>query len=393
MAYSAPTITAAGLTVPTYQDILNDLIDKFKAIYGQNVYLAVDSADYQLLSVLSLKMADTVQLLQLIYNNRAPVSAVGAALDAIVKLNGIARKSATSSTCTVTLTGAPGTVILGGIVQDINGFKWDLPDSVTIGVGGTVDVLATCETTGAVTADPNTLTTIVTPAAGWTSVTNAAAALVGQAVESDSALRARQAISTALPSITMLAGTIAAIAAVPGVTRYNVLENPTGAVDAYGTPPHSITAVVEGGTDAAVAQAIYNNRGDGAYTNGTTVVTVVDPVNGGISMPIRFDRPTYVSIYVILNVHALSGYTSATTGAIRQAVTDYLNSLKIGELLTISGMYGAALAVMPDLKVPLFSIRAVFADVTPAPVVSNDITMNFNEVTQGILANVTVNLV
>lgn len=393
MAYAAPTITATGLIIPTYQDILQDLIDNFKNIYGQNVYLGVDSADYQMLSVFALKMSDTVQLLQLIYNNRAPVSAIGAALDSIVKLNGIARKAPTYSTVVLTLTGTAGTIILGGVVQDTNGNRWDLPNSVTIGVGGTVNATATCETAGAISADAGTVTAIVTPTAGWASVTNAAQAVVGQNVEADSALRARQAISTELPSITMLAGTIAGIAATLGVTRYNVLENPTNVVDSYGNPPHSITAVVEGGTDADVAQTIYNNRGIGCYTNGTTVVNVTDPNNGGITMPIRFYRPTYVDIYVTLDIHTLTGWTSAVEDAIKAAIANYLNNLAIGELLTISGLYAAAMSVLASITQPSFSVRAVFADITPAPVVSNDIPMLFYQVTRGNIANVTVNLV
>ena len=161
-------------------------------------------------------------------------------------------------------------------------------------------------------------------------MTNAAPAIPGQPVESDSLLRARQSLSVALPSMTMLAGTIAAIAATPGVTRYNILENPTGSTDSYGNPPHSITCVVENGSNAAIAQAIYNNHGIGCYTNGTTAQTVTDSYTGQ-TYTVNFSRPTYVPVYVSLSVHALAGYTTATTTAIQTAITNYLNSLQIGQ--------------------------------------------------------------
>ena len=135
---------------------------------------------------------------------------------------------------------------------------------MTIGAGGAVTVSAWAAQPGNVNAAAGQVSLIATPTAGWVAVTNPAPALAGQPVENDSQLRARQSLSVALPSKTMLAGTIAAIAATPNVTRYHVIENPTGAADSYGTPAHSITCVVEGGTDAA---AIYNNRGIGCYTN------------------------------------------------------------------------------------------------------------------------------
>ena len=93
MAYFEPYIDDAGLHVPGYIDIRDDLIEKFKQIYGQDIYLDNDSQDYQMISAFALKTYDTMQMLQIIYNNRGPKTAVGTALDSIVKLNGIKRKS------------------------------------------------------------------------------------------------------------------------------------------------------------------------------------------------------------------------------------------------------------------------------------------------------------
>jgi uncharacterized phage protein gp47/JayE len=382
--YAPPSISASGLTIPSYNDILNNLISNFQTIYGQNVYLANDSSDYQFLSVLALKISDAVQGLQLEYNSRSPWTAIGSPLDSIIKLNGLTRKSASYSTCVVILTGTPGTTITNGIVGDINGNKWDLGSTpIPIGSDGTATATAICETIGAITALAGNIINIMTPQSGWTSVTNIAAASVGQPVETDSQLRARQALSTMISSETMLAGTIAAIAATPGVTRYNVVENYTNAYDGYGNPPHSISAVVEGGTQLAVATAIYNNRGIGCYTNGTTSVPITDP-DTGQSININYFLPTYVPIYVSIGIHKLVGYTTATATAIKAAIAAYLNSLQIGENLTISGLYGAALSVMPNLSIPIFSIYYVKAGIVPSPLGTTDISISFNSVTQGI---------
>jgi uncharacterized phage protein gp47/JayE len=190
----------------------------------------------------------------------------------------------------------------------------------------------------------------------------------------------------------MLAGTIAAIAETPGVTRYNVLENATGTTDGFGNPGHSITCIVEGGADADVATAIFNNRGIGCFTNGTTSVTVTDAFTG-VSLDIGFSRPTYVPVYVSLNVHALAGYTSATTTAIQNAIAAYLNTLQIGESVVLSELYGAALTVRPNPDQPMFSIRALTLGTSASPTGTSDLTTAFNAVAQGVAANVVVSMV
>lgn len=392
MAYVPPQVGSAGLTIPTYTDILNDLVAQYRNVYGQSAYLDVDSADYQWISIVAAKIADTQQALLLAYNARSPLTSTGAALDSIVKVNGLARKSASASTCTVTLTGMPGTTVQNGLVKDTSGYLWSLPATVLIPATGTIAVTAACQTLGRVAPAIGDLSIIATPQAGWTAVTNAVTAQVGQPVETDGQLRARQSLSVATPSRTMISGTVAAIAATSGVSRYNIIENPTNATDANGTPAHSITCVVEGGLDSDVAQAIYNNRGIGCYTNGMTTVTVTDPYTGA-QMPIRFTRPTYVPVYVSLSVNALAGYTTQTTAAIQNAIATYLNSLQIGQTVVLSELYGAALSVRPSAINPQFSIRSLTLGASANPAGTSDLFLTYAQVAQGVIANISVTLV
>jgi len=370
MAYFAPYVDASGLHICGYPDIIQDNVADFKQIYGSSQYCNPDSAIYQLLSIVSLKQYDTFQAIQLAYNQSSPLTAVGAGMDRVVKINGLARLPYTFSTAPVVITGTVGTVIANGFVQDTSGNQWALPTTVTISTGGSITVTVTYTTPGAIVAEPGTITTIATPIGGWTGATNPSVSIPGSPVETDSQLRARQAISVALPSSTRLAGTIADVLAVPGVVNLATFENPTGTVSdgvtiygypagtplPAGLPAHSITVVVLGGTDLAIATAIYDNRGIGCYTNGTTSQVVVDP-NTGYSMTMRFYRPTPVPIYVNIPVHPLPGFTSATLAAIQAGVVNYLNSLKIGESVVYSELIGACLNARPDPDSPLFSIR------------------------------------
>jgi uncharacterized phage protein gp47/JayE len=389
-AYFSPYVDSTGFHRPTYSDILDYLIEYFKNIYGQDCYLGNDAADYQWISIIAYRLSDVMAALQDDYNNRSVATATGTALDGLVKLNGITRKSASYSTCTVTLTGTAFTIIQNGLIQDTSGYYWDLPQVVIIGSGGTASVTATCQTIGNIAALENTLTVIASPQYGWASVTNSTAATPGQAVETDEQLRSRQALSTRLASHTMLSGTEAGIAAVTNVTRYKVHENYTDNNDAEDTPPHSITCIVEGGTDDDVASAIFLNRGIGCSTYGGVEdeyyadVSVTDPDTGNVTT-IKFRRPKYIPIYVKITVRSLEGYVSSITGDIKSAIVDYLNDLQIGQDLTISALYSVAMAQMEDIKEPTFSVTEVIAGDSPGGMLAKDIAIDFDKVTLGVL--------
>lgn len=400
MAYFPPVITAAGLSVPSFSDIQSALLSSYSSIYGSTVYLGNDSADYQWISAVALKLNDNMGLCQLAYNARSPQTAIGADLDSVIKINGLTRLPSTPSTVTLLLGGIPGTPIPNGaVVADVNGILWQLPNGINIGGGGSVSSTAICQQSGTIAAAPNTVKTPVGGfTAGWTSVTNPSAASVGTPVESDSNTRARQAVSVSLPSSTRLAGTIAEIKAVPGVTLTNVLENQTSVTDAFGNEGHSMTAVVQGGTDIAVATAIFNNRGIGCNTQGATVPTmtlvpVADPNSENVTV-IGFVRPVAVPIYVSLSVHGLGlGFTTATQNEIIAAIVTYLNSLQIGEEVVQSSLIGAALSVMTNPLQPLYSVRALTLGVAPSPSGTADLVLEFFQVSTCVTGNVILTVV
>lgn len=390
MAYFSPYIDETGFHMPAYTDIRDDMIDNAKTIFGTDIYLESDSQEYQWISVVSLKIYDAFLAAQAAYNSRSPSTAIGAGLASLVKLNGIKKKTEVYSTCYVTVYGNAGTTITDGVIQDINGYDWDLTSPTIIDSSGKATALATCQTAGAISANPGELCKIVTPTYGWTSVTNTEAATVGAEAETDAKLRSRQAISTAQPSRTVLEGIKGAIAAVSGVSRFQVYENDTGTEDANGLPAHSITAVVEGGDDSDIAQAIFNKKTPGSPTNGTTSVSITDQY--GVPNTIKFYRVSYVDIDVVVNVKKLTGYTSQTTDDIKAAIAEFNNSLAIGDDLPISSLWGAALSANAVSTKPTFSITGLTAARHGSMPSTNDITIAFSEVTRGNVANITVNV-
>lgn len=391
MAYFAPYIDKTGLHMPTYLDIRDRLIEDAKRIFGQDIYLGEDSQDYQWISTVSEKIYDALQIASSVYNNRGPNSAIGTGLDSIVKINGIKRKPAIYSKCMVTVSGIKDTEVKNGIAVDKGNIKWHLPARIVIPESGQIDVLATCEITGPIVANPGDITGIFNPTYGWNGVYNKENADLGSHVEDDSKLRVRQSQSTAQASLTMLEGTSGAVAQVKNVRRSKIYENDTNIVNERGLPPHSITAVVEGGEDKEIANAIWVHKGVGCMTNGDVVIDIID--SKGQTTPIKFFRPTYVDIDVTINVKQLNSYTSETTEDIKNNLQSYLNSMEIGTDLSLSSLWGVALQAMPNLMNPMFSITTLTAARHGEVQNTEDIKLSFNEVCRGNINYITANVI
>lgn len=372
------TVTAEGISAPDYQTIHDTLTSYFQQIYGSDAYLDPDSKDGQMVALVALAIHDANNTAISVYNCFSPATGYGAALTSNVKINGIARRGATNSTVDLVLTGTAGTSITNGTVKDTNNVIWRLPASVTIGVGGTVTVTATCSNSGSVAALAGTITTINTPTRGWASVTNSAAATVGAPAETDAELRIRQGQSVALPSLTPFEGVDGAIANVAGVTRHKLYENDTGATDSNGLPPHSISAIVDGGDVTEIAQTIRGNKGQGTATYGTTSVTVPDTY--GNPHVIRFSRSTNVPIYGHITLKAFTGYTSQIGVQIQQAVADYINGLTIGDDVLLSRIYSPAnLGVVSGGNARYYDIQELLIGKSAGSVAAANIIIAYNE--------------
>ncbi|EAW2934290.1 hypothetical protein EIL26_06825 [Salmonella enterica subsp. enterica serovar Newport] len=372
------TVTAEGISAPDYQTILDTLTSYFQQIYGSDAYLEPDSKDGQMVALMALAVHDANNTAIAVYNCFSPATGYGAALTSNVKINGIARKGATNSTVDLLLTGTAGTTITNGTVKDTNNVIWRLPASVVIGVDGAVTVTAICSNSGAVAALAGTITTINTPTRGWTSVTNPAAATVGAPAETDAELRIRQGQSVAIPSITPFEGVDGAIANIAGVTRHKLYENDTGKTDGNGLPPHSISAIVDGGDVTEIARTIRGNKGQGVRTWGKTSVTVPDKY--GNPHIISFSRPTDVPVYGKITLKVFAGYTSQIGVQIQQAVADYINRLMIGDPVLLSRIYSPAnLGVVSGGNARYYDIQELLIGKSPETVAAANINIAYDE--------------
>lgn len=386
----AATIDATGIHAPALSEILTYLQDTYRTIYGADVYLGNDSQDGQFIAALASAFNDANAAVVEAYNAYSPTTAQGNGLSSTVKLNGIMRLVPTSSTADLTITGVANTLIQNGVVADANGYTWALPASVTIPSGGSIVVTATCQTVGAIAAPIGTITNIQTPVFGWQTATNAAAAILGQPVETDAQLRVRQSQSVAVPSQSIFEGIVGAIANLSGVTRIRGYENNTGTTDTNGIPAHSIALVVEGGVIGDIQQAIVNRITPGTGTFGDITATIIDSV--GSSHVVSFARPTETTITINLTIKALAGFSGSVTPLIQQSLVDFLNALEIGDDVIYSKLFVPANLDNTGYG-QTFNIQSMTIAKGAGTPGTADLTMAYNEVALGSTAAITVTVV
>lgn len=386
----AATVTDTGITAPSYADILNSLQASFQSIYGSDAYLEADSQDGQLLAIFAKAISDCNDATIAAYHSRGPLTAIGEGLSSVVKINGISRALATNSQVSLRVSGAVGTVITNGQARDSSGNVWKLPTTVTIPSGGLVTVTALAAEVGDIRAEPNTVTIIGTPTAGWNSVTNLAAAIPGVAIESDAALRTRQAVSTGLSANGILSTMLGTLLNVASVTKARIYENNSNTTDANGIPAKTLAVVVSGGAANDVADAIMYKRNPGVGMFGSTTVNRTD--NVGQVQAIKFTIPTQVTIKVALELAALTGYTTEVGDRIKAALVDHFNSLPIGTTVYWSRAFKVAMLNDPvDAATYEINTFELFRDSDPPA--QNDVLLDFDENPRGLTANITITVV
>lgn len=371
------SVGPSGVSYADFPTFLQYVTEQYQSIYGADIYLSSDSQDGQKAAQEAQAMYDTAQKVAMTYLSFMVKSAQGTGLARLVKLNGITKRDATHSTATATIVGTGGTVITNGKAQDTLGQIWSLPATVTIPGGGSIDVTVTADQVGAIQAGAGTISGIFTPTLGWQSITNAADAIPGDPVETDGALRQRQAQSTSLPAQTVFNATVGAVENVAGVTEVGPYENDTDLTDINGLPPHSIALVVQGGLDVDVATAIMLKKTPGTRTYGTTSVPLVDPK--GVPITINFFRPTVATIGVQVTITTGVGWSTDYIPLIQQAVADAVNAIPIGGKVILTKLYLAAY-LQGTQAYGTYEVDSILLQKNGGGFTGSDISLLFNEI-------------
>lgn len=348
------------------------------------------------------------ELIQQAYNSKDPNKASGVDLDVIAALTGTTRSEGTASTVTgFVLTGVPNsTVVPAGTVFEstVTGSRWTLDQTWTLDSSGIATVDITSTTTGPVEADANTITRIITTVPGLTSVTNPTPATPGTNVESDSSLRVKRATAVGRPGNNQIDSMLGELFAVDGTRRVKVYENDTDTTDTNGLPPHSIAPIIDGGTDADVAMAIYIKKNPGVmlYQAGTPVtVDVTSPTYPDNVKTIKFSRPIYVDMTLVITIKDDGTLPSLSTlePLIQQAILEYAagdlipteygfkpDGFDIGETVPYSSMYTPINKVIGSYGNSYVNTMTLNGGTT-------NVTIDFNELSRWTTSNITVSIV
>lgn len=227
----------------------------------------------------------------------------------------------------------------------------------------------------------NTLTTIVTPRLGWTSVYNPIAAIAGRFRETDEELRLRFRNTKFERSTGTVESIYAALFSLDNVEQVYIEENDTNITNANGVPGHSFLVLIDGGVSAEIARAIWENRPGGILSVGNTTVTIKDKY--GYDREISFSRPTPIPIFIQLSLTTDQNFPENGQDKIREAIINYLESLTIGQDVVYSRLY------TPINSIPGHQVNSLLIGTDINALSTSNIVIPFDGIAQGIAENIT----
>lgn len=347
------SITADGITVRSYEQIVASLEQRYKLRYGETFDTTPESPDGEFIRIMASYIYDQELLAEAAYHSYNPSVITGVGLDNLVRLNGIRRIVNSPTVASVSITSPGDTangelVPAGTIVATADGIEFTTGTDVTV----PGETLATCTQSGAILIGPNEIIEFRSPVPADTAVTNPEAGVTGVVYETDSQLRARRERSL-IQKGTNTAEAIYAAVADLNLEFIAVLENDTD-VEVDGIPAHSFMTIAEGSTLELIAERVYQNKPFGIRAYGTSEVTVID--SKGYPHTIGITRPTTKEIYVKCEVVRPENVAIAGVRAMRDALIDHVNSLAIAEDVIWADMFAPATMASPQIKVKTIQI-------------------------------------
>ena len=383
-------VDSTGFTIKTLQEVLADLDASLRTSLGENLRLDADSVLGQIRGAIATEISLVWEALGEVSAALDPDQAVGVYLDALAALSGITpRQQATFSTGTVTVNGTNGTIIPAGSRIRDAASTVTVETTAAATIAGATSVPVQALETGPIEAAASTLTVIVTPVAGWSSVTNAAALTPGQDIESDLQLRARREASLQASGTGTDGGIRAALLEI--VEQAVVLSNRTNSTAADGTPAHAVRSILypdpnSATVEAAIATAYFGQLPAGIQAWGTDVTATVTD-SQGVDQTIEWDYATEIDTYIDVTV-ALAPGSDIVASDIEDAIIAYVNALEIGDDVRILRLYQAIQAVSDDV----LSASSLKVDTIDPPVATTDLTIAIDEIARTVAANIGVTI-
>lgn len=372
-------VTEDGFVRKPVTEVVKSLNNKFIAAFGANFDVSPESPDGQVIGIVSDEIASCWEQAQQVFNAYRPGAVEGVGLDNVCELTNTKRYVNKPSQATVYCDGTLGTLVPAGSIVSDGSRQFVLDTDVTL----PGDVTAIATEPGEYYIAANTIINIITPIAGWTSVTNPTIGTTGVNYESDPELRARRDKTTAVNSATTAEAIYASLADLD-IDYIRVRDNDTDA--AIGSqPPGTVFVVVDGGTSNDIARRIYNAKTGGVPTHGDIEITIND--SRGYPHPIKFSRPVRTPIYVKGTFRRRASANISSNDAaerLQEAAINYLNSLQPGDDVVWSNMFGPIMSAVQYIEVD-----SLFIGLSANPTGTATIDLDIDRRAQGLEANIT----
>lgn len=362
------SIGSNGLQVLTAAQIIDGLINGFtdpftgqtvpglNAIYGADLNSDSNTSDGQCVGLLAQQGIDVRELLVGINNSFDPDQAQGVLLAQRCAINNIKPNggsytiqpiSIVTST-TVTLQGLDAAIAdpngTGYTIQDTAGNQFILENTTTF-TAGTAVANFRAQQVGAVSVPVDTITVPITIISGVISVNNPNPALTeGVNQETDGALRIRRADSTQIATSGNSNGLKAKLLALSSVTEAEVYQNRTNTTDGNGIPAHCMWLIVAGGSNADIANLIYQTISDGCNMKGGVTYNLTTP--SGAIFSASWDVPVSEPLYITFTIKRTVPGFNFSISAIQAYIAANLvyNIGKFAETSSITAVAAAAIA-------------------------------------------------
>ena len=345
-------VTVMGITPTTLAEYVADLGAAFQAALGNDLDLATETPQGQLIANLSLVLSESDEGVVSVGSSLSIGRAVGVGQDDLVGLLGVERRDATRSTVTATIAGVAGIGIPQyAQAETVDGDLFRATVAANIPAGGSVDVDFEAVETGPVPAPAGALTTIVTRTLGWESITNAAAASLGRDEESATGLRSRYARHVGRNARTSDQAVEANLLETAGVTDALVRSNATVAVETEQgqmIPSRALFCAVDGGTNAAVARTIADYKAGGQPTTGdvTHTLDVLDADGMAVdTIAISFRRVADLPVTLTVPVMVSNQFPADGLSRISDGLVAYVEAQPISAPLDSTRILAPILAV------------------------------------------------
>jgi uncharacterized phage protein gp47/JayE len=385
MAYG---VTPQGFVLKPLDQCLLEVKAAIQATFGANQQVDDPSGPWgELAAILADRESELWDMGQGLYASRDPDQATGAALQGICAITGTLPQPATYSAVACTIMGTAGVVVPAASVATAgqNGARFASQADATIGSDGTVaDVVFQAETSGPVAALAGSLNTIATPVAGWNAISNPLDATLGLAADTDASLRLKRLVELNIAGSATKDAVRAEILRVSDVTSCTIFRNLMAVTDPNGLPPYSIEALVTGGADADIWQALWRSVGAGTQTFGDQIGTVTDAK--GNPQPVAFSRPAILQIYASLALKVDSAWPLDGVAQVTDALVAWtLAHLTGGSDVVTRALFPTVLGVSG-----VRDITSLFVGTAPGPTSEANIVVSDHQIALFDTSRVTV---